>query len=74
MKANEKAEELIIKMYYCNRYDDKEDYIPAMAYERAKQCALMAVNELLNDCNVSSPFEEVRIKYWQEVKKEIEKL
>jgi hypothetical protein len=38
----------------------------------AKQSALIAVNEILNDCNVSSPFEEVRIKYWQEVKTEIE--
>jgi hypothetical protein len=38
----------------------------------AKQSALIAVNEILNDCNVSSPFIEVRIKYWQEVKTEIE--
>jgi hypothetical protein len=34
-------------MYYVGRYDDKEDYNPAMAWERAKQCALVAVNEIL---------------------------
>ena len=40
----------------------------------AKQCALIAVIEILNDCDASSPFEEVRIKYWQEVKIEVENL
>jgi hypothetical protein len=45
--AKEKADELIDKMYYVGRYDDKEDYNPAMAWERAKQCALVAVNEIL---------------------------
>jgi len=48
MTAKEKADELIDKMYYIGRYDDKEDYNPAMAWERAKQCALMAVEEILN--------------------------
>jgi hypothetical protein len=31
----EKADELIDKMYYIGRYDEKEDYNPAMAWERA---------------------------------------
>tara|TARA_R110000868_G_scaffold132299_1_gene342969 strand:- start:1669 stop:1911 length:243 start_codon:yes stop_codon:yes gene_type:complete len=47
MNAKEKADELIDKMYYVGRYDDKEDYNPAMAWERAKQCALMAVDEMI---------------------------
>jgi hypothetical protein len=40
----------------------------------AKQCALIAVDDILQDCDASSPFEVKRIEYWQEVKKEIEKL
>ena len=38
------------------------------------QCAIIAVDELLNDCDASSPFEEKRINYWQEVKEELIKL
>jgi hypothetical protein len=32
MNAKEKADKLIDKMYYVGRYDDKEDYNPAMAW------------------------------------------
>jgi len=49
MTPKEKADELIDKMYYIGRYDDKEDYNPAMAWNRAKHCALIAVNEILED-------------------------
>ena len=80
MNPKEKADELIDKMYYVGRYDDKEDYNPAMAWERAKQCALMAVDVVLaqlvddglyigGETNINE-----YIKYWQEVKQEIEKL
>jgi len=68
MTPKEKAEELIDKMYYIGRYDDKEDYNPAMAWERSKQCALIAVDECLHTCV------ESMIYYWQEVKQEIDKL
>jgi hypothetical protein len=77
MKANEKAKELIEKMYYCNRFDDKENYIPAMALERAKQCALMAVQEIILSNPHSNPFNTdvySTMSYWEEVKTEIEKL
>jgi hypothetical protein len=40
----------------------------------SKMCALIAVEDILQDCDASSPFEVKRIEYWQEVKKEIEKL
>ena len=66
MTPKEKADELIDKMYYVGRYDDKENYNPAMAWERAKQCALMAVEEILKCESYVSP-------YYYEVKKEIEK-
>lgn len=42
----------------------------------AKQCALIAVNEVIANIepSVSMDVIEARIKYWQEVKQEIEKL
>jgi hypothetical protein len=70
MTPKEKADELIDKMYYIGRYDDKEDYNPAMAWERAKQCSLIAVDEIL-DMLIGSI---ATIDYWQEVKQEIEKI
>jgi hypothetical protein len=39
-----------------------------------KQCALIAVDELINDFDAVSPFEEQRNKFWNDVKKHIEKL
>ncbi len=77
MNAKEKADELIDKMYYVGRYDDKEDYNPAMAWERAKQCALIAVREVILSNPHSNPFNTnvfSTMEYWQEVKNEIEKL
>ena len=53
MTPKEKADELIDKMYYIGRYDDKEDYNPTMAWERAKQCALIAVDEIIK----ANPYE-----------------
>jgi len=42
-------------------------------FDAAKQCALIAVDEILNAIEqIFETFEER--KYWQEVKKEIEKL
>jgi len=39
--------------------------------ERAKQCALIAVDELINHCSQVEPF--LGVDYWNEVKSEIEK-
>ena len=39
--------------------------------EKAKQCALIAVNEVLKELY---PSDIKRCEYWQEVKQEIEKL
>jgi hypothetical protein len=78
MRPQEKAEELLDKMYYSGRYDDKEDYIPAMAWERAKQCALIAVDEMLDSYTNEHSYGYITsdkiIPYWQEVKQEIIKL
>jgi hypothetical protein len=53
----EKAVQLVHKFGMENQY-----------YERAKQCALIAVDEVLN---VIDNFEMI---YWEQVKQEIEKL
>jgi len=72
MTAQEKADELIDKMYYIGRYDDKEDYNPAMAWERAKQCALIAVDEILNHHSQEQGLYRIDTYYWQQVKSELQ--
>jgi hypothetical protein len=58
MKPKEKAVEIFNKM--CNEVDE---LLPL----DVKECALIAVNEILNiGC--------IEVPYWQEVKQEIEKL
>ena len=78
MTPREKARELIDKMYYCQRYVDGENYIPLEAYKRAKQCTLIAVNEIINtDCLIDEDVYVMTpsyIQHWQEVKKELNNL
>lgn len=65
MTSKEKAKELFDKyaMYLrSNLMHDEE------AYEDAKVCALIAVEEILEHCY------EVMKPFWEEVKQEIEKL
>jgi hypothetical protein len=66
MTPKEKADELVGKMYH---YQWREK-------ERAKQCALIAVDEiLLIDCwDMSEEHFVNHIEYWEEVKNEINKL
>jgi hypothetical protein len=68
MTPKEKAEELFNKYCIYLRagllYDDE-------AREDAKQCALIAVDLLLNLCWGGN---KVGVKYWNEVKQEIEKI
>ena len=68
MTPKEKAKELVEK------YDETLTYIESKS--KAKQCALIAVDELLDDdvYDMSEqPFEK-RIEYWQEVKQELLKI
>ena len=69
MTPKEKARELVdnyAKLYYDLEYDYYDD--------RDKQCALIAVNEILDGSlyyfDELSPY----VIYWQEVKQEIESL
>jgi hypothetical protein len=68
MTAAEKAKELVDKYWIYLRanllYDEE-------AKEDAKQCALIAVDEILNLCWGGN---KVGMKHWNEVKQEIEKL
>jgi len=68
MTPQEKAKELLDKYWIYLRanllYDEE-------AKEDAKQCALIAVDLLLNLCWGGN---KVGIKYWQDVKQEIENL
>ncbi len=65
MDAKDKAKELVGKMYQFAPLDEIEFYSND---NMAKQCALIAVDELLNMCS------EFTKEYWIEVKQEINKL
>jgi hypothetical protein len=66
MTPQEKAAELLNKMFdYLNFHTDADVYY-------AKKCALIAVNEVLEELVVTD-FAN-RFPYWMEVKQEIEKL
>jgi hypothetical protein len=66
MKQKQKAEELV----------DKFDLPSGLISIERIQCALIAVDEILNMSYPSSSFEDLycHLSYWNEVKKEIEKL
>ena len=68
MEAKEKAIELFDKMYF-NQLGSGKRNTPILAVELAKQCALIAVNEILGYMGADRGTE-----FWQEVKSEIEKL
>jgi hypothetical protein len=62
MTPKEKAKEL---------FDKYNKTVNTITYTPIKKCALIAVDEILNLCWNGN---EVGIKYWNEVKQEIEKL
>jgi hypothetical protein len=65
MIPREKAKELFDKMY--NSKDQLRKY--PMCFDTSKQCALIAVDEILDSVGTN-----YSVNYWQEVKQEIEKL
>ena len=78
MTPKEKAQELVDKFIPHTRVFHEvlgwEDYI-----DSAKQCALLAVQEVeLEQCKSSEKkdamYQDERLQYWLEVKQEIEKL
>jgi len=71
MSPKEKAEELFDKMMYHIMYNCQ----PTLSEMVAKQCALIAVDEIIEEV-VESADNEVkfmRVIYWEKVKQEINK-
>ena len=64
MTPKEKSEDLIIKYLIVS---SKNNY--NMSYTIAKQCALIAVDEILNIIHTN-----MEDRYWREVKQELENL
>jgi hypothetical protein len=74
MSPKEKAEELVLKF---KELPQEETMMFYLAFEISKQCALIAVDEILSDYKNYLMHENTEYKglmYWQEVKKEIELL
>ena len=68
MKTKEKAKELVDKMQLDWACDSCHN-------DWAKECALIAVDEILEEHRFDDyDYANRRFKYWQEVKQEIEKL
>jgi hypothetical protein len=70
--AKEKAEELVEKyMPHIAGADRYNTTLGIYNKDIAKQCALIAVDEILKTFDCTTP---QQVKYWQEVKAEIENL
>ena len=70
MKAKEEAKKLVSKYYAL--IDFSEVY--QRSSKSAKQCALICVDEILAELKKIGILIDSDVKYWQEVKQEIEKL
>ncbi len=66
MKIKEKAIELV------DKYDILQAIIEGFSFYDSKQCALIAVDEMIEESIGYLSID--RNKYWKEVKQEIEKL
>jgi hypothetical protein len=69
MTPKEKALELVDKMYNVDFHDDAREI--SMRYPHAIKCALIAIDMILALCWNGNT---IALKYWEEVKTEIEKL
>ena len=70
MTPKEKAEELFNKMH--NVEDPMGNY--PMCFDTAKQCALIAVDEIIEALSFHSWQNRNQIEYYEEIKHEIQKL
>jgi hypothetical protein len=72
MTPKEKAKELINKYLKCKDVSNYYYVIPIQ--DDAKQCALIAVDEIIKALRKDLAIFELGKGFWQEVKQEIEKL
>ena len=70
MSPKEKAQELVdrFREFADGTNPETDRYSPNIEKQKAKQCALIAVDEILEHCNYANKW------YWEDVKKEIENL
>jgi hypothetical protein len=77
MTPQEKALQLCQKFGYLGIKWEQAEYT-TLSLENAKECALIAVEEILFElyhiAYDDDDYREWKMKYWQEVKQEIEKL
>jgi len=74
MTPKEKAKELVDKFTFIDN-GEKFQLITTKDKIKAKQCALIAVDEILDTISTIYDYDfSVLNPYWQEVKQEIEKL
>jgi hypothetical protein len=69
MTPKEKANELVDKMYNVDFHDDAREI--AMRYPHAIKCALVAVDEIINEY---WSHDTKRRDWWKDVKQQIKKL
>ena len=74
MTPKEKACELVDKMYFSRRFLEEESYVPLQAFNHAKECALIAVDVIINALEIHQWQNKSVIEYYLEVKQEIEKI
>lgn len=70
MTSKEKAKEVVDKMMYEIMYNCQ----PTLSEMVAKQCALIAVDEILTQIIGRNDYSFLEKLYWKELKQEIEKL
>jgi len=66
-----KAQELVDKMYFSRKYKEGEDYVPSQAWAHAKQCAFIAVEEILSMSIMGEYGMEFTKQYWEKIRREL---
>jgi hypothetical protein len=74
MTPKEKAEELVSKYITNQNSWYLENLVDGLRIAHAKQCALIAVDEIMDCTKNGLGLTKFSKEYWQEVKQEIEKL
>jgi hypothetical protein len=81
MTPREKAKELVDRYDFISTYDGLDIMDDELTMLDRKQCALIAVDEMLEEIlenwygeYINIEWEKERIEYWNEVKNEIDKL
>ena len=79
MASKEKAKELYDKFYFVNSESvelitGEYEMLFSLHESDAKQCALIALDEIIEALELNSWQNIKQIKYYQEIKQEIEKL